>query len=71
MQKARLDAYKRILQCMPREEIITTALYYYEENDRLSTENRNLQDTWQEMIIQFQQMKGELAAAKSELGVLR
>ncbi|MBP5281898.1 MAG: IS66 family transposase [Lachnospiraceae bacterium] len=71
MQKARLDAYKRILQCMPREEIITTALYYYEENDRLSTENRTLQDTWQEMIIQFQQMKGELAAAKSELGVLR
>lgn len=71
MQLARLEAYRNILNAKSREELIDAALYYYRESSERAEELSLLRSTWQEMIIQFQQMKDELGAARTEVNALR
>ncbi len=71
MIQARIDAFYSILKGKPRDEIISCAVHYFAESGRLSEELEQLHNTWDEMIIQFQQMKDELAGARSEIKTLR
>lgn len=71
MIQARIDAFYNILKGKPRDEIIDYAVHYFTENGKLSEELEQLRSTWDEMIVQFQQMKDELAGARSEIKTLR
>ena len=71
MIQARIDAFQSNLEHKTRDEIIDYAVYYFAESGRLSEELDQLKGTWDEMIVQFQQMKDELAGARSEIRTLR
>lgn len=71
MLQARIDAFHDIIKNKPRDEVVNYAVYYFAEHGKVSEELDQLKSTWNEMIVQFQQMKDELAGARSEIQVLR
>ena len=66
MIQARIDAHRELLKLKTRDELIESALYYYVESNSRAEELEFLKNTQQEFMLQFQQMKDELAGVKAE-----
>ena len=66
MIQARIDAHRELLKLKTRDELIESALYYYVESNSRAEELEFLRNTQQEFMLQFQQMKDELAGVKAE-----